>query len=227
MKKILLILLFFVAIPAHAQTWTTAQQYMNQGQSNQLSQFQVKQSGTNLTYTPLEPLYPYQAADINTPGGFVSLLNNIFRLLISLGALIAVVTLVVGGIAYMVSEAIDKKQEAKNRMKASIYGLLLLAGSYLILNTINPDLLRINLNPGTISDPNAQTPQSGSNSGNGNANTPTQVVVRPITLGESRQISDGSEAADILMNYNSQCQLSEGAMIARERGDGYTTWTCQ
>lgn len=112
-------------------------------------------TGGNLTYCPLEPLYPGESMHINQVGGLGSIFNNLFRLLISLGALIAVVTLVIGGVMYMTSEATHTKDEAKKRMANSIYGLLLLAASFVILSTINPQLTLINLDPKKIT---GQTP---------------------------------------------------------------------
>lgn len=68
-----------------------------------------------------------------------------FRLLISLGAMFAVVMLVVAGIGYMISESALDIDKAKNRAKAALWGLLLLSMSWLILYTINLNLLKFNL----------------------------------------------------------------------------------
>lgn len=99
-------------------------------------------SGT-CTYTPLEPL-PCPATNPNCQSGNTSLpqfIATVFTILFSLGALIAVGRLTAGGIMYMTSEIANKKTEAKRWIRSSIFGLLLLAGSWLILNTINPQLL--------------------------------------------------------------------------------------
>lgn len=50
------------------------------------------------------------------------------------------------GIQYMTSDFISSKEEAKNSITNVIFGLLLALGAWLILNTINPDLLNVCLN---------------------------------------------------------------------------------
>ena len=94
----------------------------------------------NLNYTPLEPL----------PGGFsgaqtgdlAPYLRSGFQLAILLGGLTAVIILIFGGIGYMVSEVSPSgKAKAKKRIIGAIWGLLILLGSYLLLNTINPQLV--------------------------------------------------------------------------------------
>ena len=50
----------------------------------------------------------------------------------------AVGTLVWGGIIYMTSEVMDKRDLARKRIQAAVWGLVLLLGAYIILNTINP-----------------------------------------------------------------------------------------
>ncbi len=94
----------------------------------------------NLTYTPLEPLPGLENAQ-SGQGNFAELVGGIFRILINLGAFLAVVVLVLGGISYMFSEATVKKLVAKERIKAALWGLAILAASWLILNTINPQLI--------------------------------------------------------------------------------------
>jgi hypothetical protein len=68
-----------------------------------------------------------------------------FRLLISFGGLFAVVMLVIAGIGYMVSESAPDISKAKDRAKNALWGILLLTGSYIILNTINPQLINFKL----------------------------------------------------------------------------------
>src|SRR3989338_10027586 len=97
-----------------------------------------------LTYTPLEPL-PGTVNGWGETQQLPALLSAFFKLLITLGSLFAVVMLVVAGIGYMVSEAAVDIEKAKQRAQAALWGLLLLAGSWLILYTINPELLNFKL----------------------------------------------------------------------------------
>ena len=100
------------------------------------------QSGNgNLTYVPLEPLPGVpQGGDAN----FADLITGFFKLLVNLGAFIAVTMLVIGGITYMISASTVTKYVAKEKVKAAFWGMAILAGAWLILNTINPQLLMFN-----------------------------------------------------------------------------------
>lgn len=111
------------------------------------------QSADQVSYTPLEPIpgYSPDAGQIN----FAGMLNLLFKALFAAGALFAVVMLVFGGIMYMVSGAGVEMGEAKKRIEAAIWGLLLLAGAYLILYTINPQLLVFNISGIDSPTPNA------------------------------------------------------------------------
>lgn len=73
-------------------------------------------------------------------------LPGVFKLAIGLSAVFAVLMIVLGGLQYMSTDAVQGKSEGKERIKNAIYGLVLVIGAWLILNTINPGLLNFNLN---------------------------------------------------------------------------------
>ena len=103
----------------------------------------------NIVYCPLEPI-PGLDESGNTPFG--TLLSGLFKILITIGSLITIGTFVYAGIVYMTSAVVGNKKDATNRMKASVLGLFVLISSWLILNTINPQLVTfgagsLNLNP--------------------------------------------------------------------------------
>ena len=68
---------------------------------------------------------------------------------ISLVAILAVGGLAIGGFLYMLSDTISSKEEAKKYIWSALSSLVLLLSAYLILNTINPDL--VSLQPPTLS----------------------------------------------------------------------------
>ncbi|MEK7612604.1 MAG: pilin [Patescibacteria group bacterium] len=176
------------ALSNQAGTLTPNSSWVSLTPTNQLQQFQAQQKAGsgNLNYTPLEPFYAYESADINT-NNFASIFNNIFKLLIAFGALVAVVTMVIGGVMYMTSEATGTKAEAKKRMLNSVYGLVLLAASYLILSTINPQLLTIKLAPETITG--NQTPITTSQQQNAALTNATQADITDCEIGTNGQVT--------------------------------------
>ena len=122
---------------------------------------------TNTTYTPLAPL-PGLGTDgckdakgvvitdpktgekipcIDTqksatnPCPFGNYLNIMIKIIIGIAAVLAMIMIVMGGIEYMTSDLISSKEAGKDTIKNAILGLLLALGAFLILNTINPQLL--------------------------------------------------------------------------------------
>lgn len=75
-------------------------------------------------------------------------LNIIITLIIGLCAVLAVIMIVVGGIEYATSELVSSKEAGKERIRGAILGLLLALGAWTILFTINPDLLRLDVDLG-------------------------------------------------------------------------------
>ena len=135
-----------------------------------------------IQYTPLEPI-----PGLPSSGGvdFPTFLNALFKVLFSIGALLAVGRMVVGGIMYMTSEVTETKSNAKRWMTGSLYGLLLLAGSYLILYTINPALLNLSLNlssNGTQTTTQPNTTTATSNTGTGGGTATNNSAGTPLTL---------------------------------------------
>jgi len=77
----------------------------------------------------------------NADGGEISgSINNFYKTSIVLGGIAAVLVIIGGGIMYSVSGAIDKKNKGKEIIMSAIWGLVLLLGAYVVLNTINPEL---------------------------------------------------------------------------------------
>jgi len=71
----------------------------------------------------------------------VEYINSIFTLVISLAAMLAVLRVITGGFQYMTSEALGAKSEARETIQGAVFGLILLVGSWLILYTVNPQIL--------------------------------------------------------------------------------------
>ena len=77
--------------------------------------------------------------------GLADYLNALYALAISLAALLAVVKIVIAGAKYMLSDVVTSKEEAKNDIRGALLGLLIVAGAWLILYTINPQILTCNV----------------------------------------------------------------------------------
>jgi hypothetical protein len=94
------------------------------------------------TYTPLAP--------IKTPGGgevptndFPAYLQAMYKIGIGACFVLGVIMFTWAGIEYIISESMNTKGDAKKRITAALIGLAIALLSYLLLYTINPNLLKI------------------------------------------------------------------------------------
>jgi len=196
-------------------------------------------SNGNLGYTPLEPIQGITSGANGSAPDFPTLLDNLFNVLITIGALIAVLSLTIGGVQYMVSEALPNKKRGLDRARAALWGMLLVAGAWLILHTINPQLLNFTLNP-CPSGNCSITPSSG------NPNTGTPANGSIVTLSSDQQAQTGlgpidsqalvtnngeTSAVDQIQSFNNQCMQHAGVMLASNLGTAgganQTVWVCQ
>ena len=78
--------------------------------------------------------------------GLSAYINQLFVMAISVAAMAAVLRLVYAGYIYMGSSGMwGSKAKAKEIMNEVALGLLLLLAVYLILNQINPDILKLTI----------------------------------------------------------------------------------
>ena len=185
-----------------------------------------------MAYIPLEPL-PNVPQDGSAT--FCTLLNGLFRLLIIIGGLLAVGSFVYAGVMYMVSEATGTKSAARKGIETSMWGLLLLISSYIILNTINPQLISCNnaLNPinglQTIAGGQTQTTPIFATQVDGVAITPTILppdnnaavtAVRNAPTGMSTAAQLAAASADVAAATAVCLAAPGGAVSPGELGPG-------
>lgn len=104
--------------------------------------FYISFAAEGVPYVLLQPL-PGVGQQVSS---FPQYVAGLIPFILSLAAVLAVVMIVIGGIQYAISEAIDQKADARDRITQAIFGLLLALLAYLILYTINPQLVNLQLN---------------------------------------------------------------------------------
>lgn len=130
-----------------------------------------------MTFADNFSLSPPGFAEGKTPE-FLTLLGWILRAAFFTVSILAVLMIIVGGVQYILAGSTgnpDKIGDAQDRIKMSIFGILLALSSWLILNTINPDLLKLELD----------IPGLGNNKNNNDINKPpmpTFAVCKTITI---------------------------------------------
>lgn len=69
-----------------------------------------------------------------------------FNLAVGIAVALAFIVVTFGGVVYATSDALSKKSQGKEYIENALWGLLLVIGAYTILNTINPQILKFDLN---------------------------------------------------------------------------------
>ncbi len=107
---------------------------------------QAQNTPEPIKYVPLEQVPGLTVGSGET--AYIDLaqyLPNLIKLAIGLAAALSVIYIIVGGFQYLSTDAISGKSEGKEKIQNALWGLALAIGSWVILNTINPALVNINL----------------------------------------------------------------------------------
>lgn len=96
------------------------------------------QTAPQATFQPIVPL-----PGVTSEMSFPQYINQIFRLVISLSSILAVLVIIYGGFEYMTSSAGISKKNGMERIQGAVTGLLLLLSVTLILQIVNPCILEI------------------------------------------------------------------------------------
>lgn len=97
-------------------------------------------AGEGIQYNLLAPFG--EAQQVSTFGDYLS---GAIPFLVQLAAVLATVFIVIGGFEYAMSDSITSKQDARDMITQAVIGLLIALTSYLILNTLSPDLVRLDI----------------------------------------------------------------------------------
>ena len=81
----------------------------------------------------------------DTGGNLAEFINKIFTFALSIGAMLAILRIALGGYLYMTTDLWSTKERAREVLRETILGLLLLLAVWLILHQINPDILKLDI----------------------------------------------------------------------------------
>jgi len=155
-----------------------------------------------LSYTPVVQI---PGLDPNTQDT-QQYVNALYLLAVTIAALLAVVKIIFGGVKWMLSDIVTDKASAKKDIQGAIFGLLIVLGTVLILNTIDPNLTRLNfLENATPLNVNLKTPDGG-----------TSTPVTPIEPGTQRFFGPGSKTQQDA--YRAGC--ASGNVASKPSGRG-------
>jgi hypothetical protein len=72
-------------------------------------------------------------------------IDALYKLAITVGGILAVIQIIFGGVMYMFDGSITRKEDGKDKIKGALFGLLIILGAVLLLQTINPNLLNLKI----------------------------------------------------------------------------------
>jgi len=162
-------------------------------------------SASAADYVPLAPI-PGTTATNGSGTNLSTYLTGMFKVGIAVAGVLTFLMIVWGGFTYLSTDAIMGKEEGKERIQRALGGLVLALGAYIILNTINPQLVNLNLNFGPVAN---RAPTIGPPAELISVNTTSQMQDLEALRSESRGV--------ISNNVNQRIQ----ALNARE-ADGLT-----
>ncbi len=117
----------------------------------------------NNEYTYLEPIDPNNKTITISEGGLSTYLNSILTWVLVLVSVVAIFYLIYGGILYVTTDIINKKLEGKETVTRVVTGIVFIFSVWVLLNSINPNLLKNNLGfaGGAVGATTGTTPGSG------------------------------------------------------------------
>lgn len=214
------------AVSAPADTATiNAVNAANQAQSQFYTNSNTN-TGGKISYIPLET--------VNLPGGgslgsgdITTYLANLFTFGIGIAGVLAVLMIVWGGVERLLSDSVFSKGEAKTRIQNAIWGLLLALMSYLILQTINPCLVKFSffgagctVSSQGVSDYSTNNSVAGTSSNGGqNYDVFNSIPSVPIySVGQNSNSSSGSNSnsptyTNVYTNLNPNYTYQNGSHI--------------
>ncbi len=101
---------------------------------------------TRYCYNQAEPVkLGVAVGGISTVNDIGEYVNAFYKWTLSAGVIVATVIIMVGGVQYMVGKGSGNVQKAKDRIRHAVIGFVLLLGAYIILATVNPQLVSLEI----------------------------------------------------------------------------------
>ncbi|MFC1730968.1 hypothetical protein ACFL6I_11605 [candidate division KSB1 bacterium] len=119
---------------------------------------------------------------------FSDFLDAAFKLGLAVAATLAVVMITIGGLQYMTTDSINSKTEGRDKIQNAVVGLLIALLIWLILFTINPNLLKFDIHVGGTTGSDQTAPSAGPQSnqgGGGLSNKPTDYEYEASQSGKT------------------------------------------
>lgn len=183
---------------SHAQPTTTPQTPPQNQQETPINPAPGVGQGQFVPLTSLPGLDDIQGQGQSDLAGFF---NQLYRILIGVAAVLAVLQIMRAGFKYMTSSAsVSGNKEAKDLIQESLLGLLLVLSPVIVFGIINPDILRLSLDLSALQPREVEPLQdSVTDPGSGNFTGPNQVLWS--SNGDRQQAAQRCQASSGFIYY--------------------------
>lgn len=145
-------------------------------------------ANTSSGFVPLAPIPGLTQGVVANSSGLAQFLNNLYKFLIGIAAVLAVIEIIRGGL-YIMTESVTKHSEGKKLIYDALLGLALVLAPVLVFTIINPSILNLSLNLPPIK-------QAASGSSLGSSGTPNTPA--PGQIGAGQEITNCTDGSSCL-----------------------------
>ena len=166
-------------------------------------------NNANVSFVPLAPIPGLDSTIAPDASGIATFLNNLYKYLIGIAVVIAIIEIIWGGIEISTKDSVSRNRDGKARIYQALLGLALVLLPVLVFTIINPGILNLNINMPPIN----LKQYSGINTGTGSSGTgasATPNTVTPGSLPANARVINCTDATSC-QNADTVCTNSGGS----------------
>ncbi|MDP2652354.1 MAG: hypothetical protein Q8O94_04410 [bacterium] len=174
-------------------------------------------------FVPLAPIPGLTQDATADPAGLATFFNNLYKYLIGIAAVLAVIMIIWGGLEISTQDSISKQGAGKEKITNAIYGLILVLSPVLVFSIINPSILNLSLNL-----PELKTSTTATQPTTGTTMTSQYIACADSTCSDAlKSCSKGSSSANA-SSPTVVCLKPDGTVDPNGRTDRWynTNYVC-
>lgn len=134
-------------------------------------------------FVPLAPIPGLTEGATANTAGLANFFNNLYKYLIGVAAILAVIMIIWGGLEISTQDSVSKKGAGKEKIYNAIFGLVLVLSPVLVFSIINPSILNLSINlPALDTAPGVAGGGSGA-TGGAQSSVPNTAAAAAVAAG--------------------------------------------
>lgn len=135
-------------------------------------------------FVPLAPIPGLTQGATADTAGLANFFNNLYKYLIGVAAILAVIEIIWGGIEISTKDSVSAKSDGRQRIYNAIGGLALTLSPVLVFSIINPSILNLSINlPALDTAPGVSSGGSGGTTTGTQPSSPTSADAAAVAAG--------------------------------------------